>query len=157
MLFLINLKCIGGSMIFKSLLFSLLIGLPSVSVQSGIPTDSSAIATVLFRQQKAWNEGDIRGYMDGYWKSDSLRFVWKSGITTGWGKTLHNYEKSYPDKTAMGILNFEIVSLDLMNSTGAFMLGKWHLTRVAGDLSGYFTLLWRKIDGAWVIVLDHSS
>jgi ketosteroid isomerase-like protein len=37
------------------------------------------------------------------------------------------------------------------------VIGKWHLKREAGDLSGHFTLLWKKIKGQWLIVADHSS
>jgi hypothetical protein len=35
--------------------------------------------------------------------------------------------------------------------------GKWFLKRSIGDLSGHFTLLFRKINNKWVIISDHSS
>jgi len=38
-----------------------------------------------------------------------------------------------------------------------FIVGTWALKRSAGDISGYYTLLLRKINGQWVIVVDHSS
>ena len=37
------------------------------------------------------------------------------------------------------------------------LVGKWHLKRKEDDLGGHFTLLWKKIDGEWKIVVDHSS
>ena len=59
----------------------------------------------LHSQQKAWNEGNIDGFMSSYWNNDSLKFIGSKGITYGWQKTLDNYKKSYPNKEAMGKLN----------------------------------------------------
>ena len=50
------------------------------------------IRTLLQKQTEAWNRGDVEGFMEGYWKSDSLMFIGKSGITYGWQKTLDNYK-----------------------------------------------------------------
>jgi hypothetical protein len=116
-----------------------------------------SIRVVLSEQEKAWNIGDIEAYMQGYQKSDSLKFIGKNGIQFGWQKTLDNYHKSYPDKAAMGILRFDIVKIDVLSVSSAFVIGKWALTREKGNISGYFTLLFKLIDGKWVIVCDHSS
>lgn len=115
------------------------------------------IQQLLSKQQKAWNEGKIEAYMQGYWNSDSLTFVGKRGVTKGWKNTLENYKKSYPDKTAMGKLDMQILSLKLLTKDMAFVVGKWDLTRSAGNVGGHFTLLMRKLNGKWVIVADHSS
>ena len=95
--------------------------------------------------------------MEGYWKSDSLKFIGSKGLNYGWQKTLENYKRSYPDPAAMGRLTFSDVTVELISEDAAFVIGKWHLKRKAGDLSGYYTLLWKKIKGEWVIVADHSS
>ncbi|MCP4271173.1 MAG: DUF4440 domain-containing protein, partial [Gammaproteobacteria bacterium] len=39
----------------------------------------------------------------------------------------------------------------------AFVLGKWQLSRVQDTLKGFYTLYWKKIDGQWKIIIDHSS
>lgn len=119
--------------------------------------DEAAVVKVLAAQQAAWNKGDIDGFMQGYWQSDSLMFIGKSGITYGWQKTLENYQKSYPDTTAMGKLDFEFVETKRLSAIYYFVTGKWHLARSIGDIGGHFTLLFRKIKGKWVIVKDHSS
>lgn len=95
--------------------------------------------------------------MQGYWKSDSLKFIGKSGITYGWRATLENYKKSYPDTAAMGKLKFDLLEVKRLSVMYFFVIGKWHLARTDGDLKGYFTLLFKKIKGTWVIVADHSS
>lgn len=115
------------------------------------------IQTLLSNQQKAWNEFNLEGYMQGYWKSDSLTFVGKRGVTRGWKNTFDNYKKSYPDKSAMGKLELQVLSIKLFGADVAFVVGKWDLQRTVGDVGGHFTLLMRKLKGKWVIVADHSS
>ena len=67
------------------------------------------IRAELSRQQTCWNEGDIECFMLGYWNSEELRFLGRSGLSKGWQKTLENYVKSYPDRTAMGRLEFDVL------------------------------------------------
>lgn len=121
--------------------------------------DTALVREVLNLQQQAWNKGDIEGYMQGYWKSDSLAFIGKKGVTYGWKHTLENYQKSYPNKAAMGSLTFELRSIQQVSVDAVFVIGKWYLKRTEnlGDLKGHFTLLFKKVNNQWVIVADHSS
>jgi ketosteroid isomerase-like protein len=136
----------------------LLIALFTVTTTvSGQGNDQTAIYNLLSSQSQAWNQGDLEGFMAGYWKNDSLCFIGKSGVTYGWSHTLSNYKKGYPDKTAMGKLQFTILHVQLLSSQYAQVIGKWYLTRTIGDLSGHFTLLLKKMGGQWLIVSDHSS
>ncbi|MES2725481.1 MAG: nuclear transport factor 2 family protein [Bacteroidota bacterium] len=118
-----------------------------------------SISQILIKQETEWNKGHIEGFMASYWKSDSLEFVGKKGLTKGWKNTLNMYKKSYPNSAAMGMLNFEIIKIDVLTNDAAYVVGRWQLTRDKdkGNLGGYFTLLFKKIDGEWVIVSDHSS
>ncbi|RYF82913.1 MAG: nuclear transport factor 2 family protein, partial [Chitinophagaceae bacterium] len=127
--------------------------------EAGSPpeTEINAILEVLKKQETAWNNGDLNGYMQGYLNSDSLSFIGKNGITYGWQQTLDNYKKSYPDTAAMGKLTFTILQSELLGPKSAYVTGKWHLTRKAGNLQGHFSLLWKKLNGQWFIVSDHSS
>ncbi|MBS7564329.1 nuclear transport factor 2 family protein [Mucilaginibacter sp. Bleaf8] len=119
--------------------------------------DKQAILKVLETQRLAWNRGDLETFMQGYWKSDSLLFVGSDGPKYGWQTTLDNYKKSYPDKAAMGQLKFDILKVQLLDKTNAFVLGGWQLQRQSDAPGGYFTLLLRKIKGEWKVVSDHSS
>ncbi|MES2277827.1 MAG: DUF4440 domain-containing protein [Bacteroidota bacterium] len=119
--------------------------------------DKQAILKVMDTQRLAWNQGDITAFMQTYWHSDSLMFVGKNGPQYGWQKTFDNYKKSYPDKAAMGTLTFDIVKVDLLDKTNAFVLGAWHLKREKDAPGGYFTLWFKKINGVWMIVVDHTS
>ncbi len=117
---------------------------------------SSEIVDLMKKQELAWNAGDIDGFMKYYWKDDSLKFIGSKGITYGWQKTLDNYKKNYPNKEAMGILTFEIKTNEQLSKTSVFIIGSWNLKKEK-SVGGYFTLLWKKIKGEWVIVADHTS
>ena len=120
-------------------------------------SDMESIKIVLSNQEKAWNRGDIDAFMLGYLKSEELSFIRSKGVTKGWNATLANYKKGYPDKATMGILHFDIIELKTLSPQVAYMIRKYTLTREADMPSGYFNLLWRKIDGQWVICSDHTS
>lgn len=118
---------------------------------------TNAIRNVMQAQETAWNKGDLDGFMDGYLHSDSLCFIGSKGLTYGWDATLANYKQGYPDRATMGMLTFTLIRIEKLSGKSAFVIGKWHLKRDVGDLSGHFTLLWKKIKGKWLIVADHSS
>jgi ketosteroid isomerase-like protein len=115
------------------------------------------IRRLLSVQTEAWNRGDVEGFMQTYWKSDSLMFIGKKGVVRGWQQTLDNYKKGYPDTAAMGQLSFDIVEVKHLSKEYAFVVGKWMLKRSIGDVSGHYTLLLRRMKGQWKIVADHSS
>ena len=119
--------------------------------------DEKSIRLAMNEQLAAWNAGDINRFMGTYWKDDSLMFIGKSGVTYGWQKTLENYKKGYPDTAAMGKLDFTILKVRRLSSEYYFVVGKWNLVRSIGNIGGAYTLLFRRIDGRWLIVSDHSS
>ncbi len=115
------------------------------------------IKLVMKFQEASWNRGNITEFMKAYWRSDSLLFVGGKGPTYGWSQTLANYLKTYPNPEKMGQLNFEFVKIEILSQVDAFVVGKWQLKRTEDILQGYYSLLWKKIDGEWKIVADHSS
>jgi len=120
-------------------------------------TDEISIRQLLDQQTAAWNRGDIDRFMDGYWENDSLMFIGKSGVTYGWTNTLNNYKRGYPDTAAMGKLRFELLTVKRLSDEYYFVVGKWFLQRSIGNIGGHYNLLFRKINGKWVIIADHSS
>ena len=98
--------------------------------------DKEDVTKVLADQQQAWNRGDIDGFMQGYWKSDSLVFVGKDAPVYGWQKTVDRYKKGYPNKAAMGELTFDIIQVKVLDSKNAFVLGGWHLKREKDNPGG---------------------
>lgn len=136
------------------LLLWIMFACASVHGQSG---SEKAIKNALRIQTESWNRGDIDGFMQTYWKNDSLLFIGKNGVNKGWQATLNNYKKSYPDTAAMGQLAFNLVTIKRLSSKYYYVVGKWMLARTLGNLSGHFDLLFKRISGKWYIISDHSS
>lgn len=140
----------------RKFLFALIL-LCSGYITKAQTQDETEILNLLSEQTKSWNKGDLEGFMQTYWKSDSLMFIGKNGVKWGWKATLDNYKKGYPDTAAMGQLSFDIIQVKELSAEYYFVVGKWMLKRTIGDLSGHYNLLMRKLNGKWVIVADHSS
>ena len=115
------------------------------------------ILKVMTDQQTAWNNGNIDGYMQGYWKNDSLLFIGSKGPTYGWQKTLDNYKKSYPNKEKMGILEFSDVQVKILGKKHAYVFGKWKLVRTNDSPNGIYTLIFEKFKDGWKIISDHTN
>src|SRR6188768_1142379 len=123
----------------------------------GQSNDEASVRKVLSTQNEAWNRGDVVSFMKGYWENDSMMFIGKSGVTYGYKNTLANYKKNYPDTTVMGKLTFTLIQVKQLSPEYFHVTGKYYLTRTIGDASGHFTLMFRKINGKWVVISDHSS
>lgn len=119
--------------------------------------DEKDIKAVLAAQVAAWNNGDIEGFMSGYWQNDSLVFIGSKGPTYGYNATLNNYKKSYPGREKMGTLKFTLLHIRRLSPEYYHVTGKWELQRKDDNPNGYFTLLFRNINGKWRIISDHSS
>ncbi|MBS0260574.1 MAG: nuclear transport factor 2 family protein [Planctomycetes bacterium] len=116
-----------------------------------------ALEFVLNEQAQAWNNGDIDAFMQHYWKSDELSFSSGGRTTRSWETTRQNYKRRYPTKERMGNLAFGAIEVQPLGADAALVLGHWHLQRSPAPIGGNFSLVFRKIDGAWVIVHDHTS
>lgn len=119
--------------------------------------DEQAIRAILTAQESAWNKGDLRSFMKGYWENDSMLFMGKKGPTYGYTATLQNYLKGYPDTAHMGHFTSTIISVKKLSTEYYMVVGKWNLQRSVGDVGGYYSLLFRRIKKQWVIVMDHTS
>lgn len=115
------------------------------------------IKSILLRQADDWNRGDLDAFMVGYWPSDKLQFIGGNGVIYGWQNTLERYKRTYPDRSAMGQLKFDILDVQQLSKKVIMLTGKYTLTREHDTPTGHFLLVWRKIKGEWLIVADHSS
>ena len=119
--------------------------------------DKNAITAVLTAQQEAWNNYDIDTFMEGYWKSEELKFYGAGGVIKGWQGTLERYKKSYPTKAHFGNLRFVLNDISKINDGAYYVLGEYYLTRNVGDTNGVFMLVFKKIEGQWKIIADTSA
>lgn len=117
----------------------------------------SALRALLDTQVAAWNRGDIEAFMQGYWKSERTTFAGSGGILRGWQALLQRYRRSYPDRAAMGRLEFRELEISLLAPDSALILGRWRLEREKDSPGGVFTLVARRLPEGWRIVHDHTS
>ncbi|MGW9685514.1 YybH family protein [Flagellimonas sp. 2504JD1-5] len=118
--------------------------------------DKEEIMQILYNQEEAWSNHDLEGFMQGYWKNDSLQFYGARGLTLGWDKTLSGYKERYPTEADTGTLKFTVDAVTKIDSNSYYVMGQYHLMRKAGDANGVFLIVLRKIDGEWKIVADMS-
>lgn len=136
------------------LLFVML--LPFLTSSQNIMEDKDQIIKVMRAQETAWSNHDLKGFMQGYWKSDSLKFFGSNGITLGWEQTLNNYIKGYPTPEHSGKLTFTIEDISPIEKETYWVMGRYFLKRSVGDAEGIFMIIFKKIDGEWKIVADMS-
>lgn len=123
---------------------------------SSIKKDKKTILSIMKSQEKAWSKNNIEAFMEGYWKSDSLKFFGSSGLKYGWQSTLNGYKKRYPTKDHTGTLRFKINDISQINSASYFVMGEYHLVRNIGNADGVFMIIFKKINGEWKIIADTS-
>jgi beta-aspartyl-peptidase (threonine type) len=132
---------------------------PAVA-RSDEPKDDAAkkITQVLEMQAAAWNKGDLKGFMAGYWKSPDLTFFSGKDKTRGWQATLERYEKRYQaEGKEMGKLTFSDLDIDVLGPDSAVVRGHWKVVTSKETLGGLFTLIFKKMPEGWRIVHDHTS
>lgn len=123
----------------------------------GADAIEAEVEAVLAFQQEAWNAGDIRGFMVGYARHDSLVFISGDTVRRGWQENLYAYVRSYPDRAAMGTLSFEDVRVRALAPDLALAYGVWRLDRAEDEPHGRFSLVFRRFDEGWRIIHDHTS
>ena len=129
----------------------------SVDVLKQDLNEINTIKKILSSQQECWNNGDIDGFMQGYWNSEKLVFTSLNHKPAyGWKNTLERYKNSYPTKSSMGDLRFEILNLKLISKTTATLKGKWELIRQKDHPNGLFWLDIEKFDNNWLITKDST-
>ena len=143
---------------FATLLFLLFLQSPVFANPPQAPkSDREAITAVLNAQESAWNRGDLDAFLVGYWHSPDLTFSGSNGVARGWDGVLARYKKNYPDKAAMGQLDFSELEFRFLGPDAALVLGRWHLRRENDDLGGVFSLVWQRFPEGWKIIHDHTS
>lgn len=151
---------IASSFLSFICLISILIFSQGCSTQSGSPeTNKALIQDILETQATQWNLGNIPAFMETYVKSDKLRFSSGGTVQRGWETTLQRYLTRYPNKEAMGRLEFEDLEIKALSETWAEVHGRYRLYR-DGDYenaTGLFTLLMENTPDGWKILHDHTS
>ncbi len=131
---------------------------PSSCVPTGAAAEAqkAAILRVITDMQSAWNRGDFRAYMQGF-RNPGVIFVSGGRVQNGWAGTLDHYIADYGSPDTRGTLRFYDIQIELLSSDAAQLISHYQLIRPQHPQYGINTRLMRKVNGAWVIALNHVS
>ncbi len=137
-------------------LVSLTLASPAAAAQTP-DAERSAILETIDRMEAAWNRGDFKGYMAGF-KNPDATFVSGGKFLDGWQGRLDQYVRDYggaPERR--GKLKFHDMKVDLLAPDSAMLVGRYRMERPGRTTHGINTRLFRKIDGRWLITMNHVS
>lgn len=116
------------------------------------------VRELLEAQAVAWNQGDLEGFMVGYWQSPELSFYSGKDKKHGWQETIERYRTRYQaEGREMGKLAFSELEIEMVGADLAWVRGRWEVVTSKEKLNGLFTLVCRKLPEGWRIVHDHTS
>jgi len=119
--------------------------------------EKAAILKVIADMEAAWNRGDFEGYMQGF-QNPGVVFVSKGRFQDGWQGALDHYVRDYggaPEKR--GHLHFFDIKVEMLAPDAAQLISRYQLDRPGAPQDGINTRLMRKVNGHWVIALNHVS
>ena len=119
--------------------------------------EERAIRQVIADMEVAWNRGDFRGYMAGF-KNPDVVFVSRGEFQRDWQGTLDHYIRDYGgDPARRGRLHFFDIRVEMLSPDAAQLISRYRLEGGERPQDGINTRLMRKVDGRWVIALNHVS
>lgn len=119
--------------------------------------DEKLILANFDQQVQCWNKGNIDCYCQGYVKSDQTHTISSRGFTYGYDAIVAQYKKNYP-KEKMGRLSFDQLKMEKLSGSAYMVHGKFNLAyEQSKPVSGYFTVIMKKIKGQWLMYADHTS
>ena len=119
-------------------------------------SQEQAIERVLTNQIKAWNRGDLEGFMKAYWDNENLTFSGGGDTTVGFEDTYANYRERYPEGQ-MGKITFKDLKTEMVSKESAIVTGRFDHNLQDEDVRGNFSLVLKSFDGQWKIIHDHTS
>jgi uncharacterized protein (TIGR02246 family) len=128
-----------------------------VTIVGRAATVEEQVRAVLDKQVAAWNRGDTDAFLEGY-ASDTI-FVGEK-MTRGVEDLKRRYQEHYPTRASMGKLSFYDLEIHTIDKDGAYVIGRWQLERDkegGGNVSGVYSLVFRRTAIGWKIVLDHPN
>ncbi len=117
------------------------------------------VVKVVVAQEKAWNAGDIAGFVKAYKDSPDTILIGKQ-VSRGFQQILDDYQHNFTTRASMGDLTYSELQVTALSDTYAICTGKYHVDRArkdGGSAEGLFSLVLEKTGQGWKIVLDHTT
>ncbi len=130
-----------------------------ISCARSIPDEHSiqdTLNSIIKRQQTAWNNHDIEGFMAHYWQSEDMTFQSGDQRLYGWETLLNRYKTNYTGEK-MGTLTFSDIKIKVLSADSAYAIGRWMVKQEDTASNGVFTIIFKRFPSGWKIIHDHSS
>jgi len=116
------------------------------------------VRALLDAQVKAWNTGDLDGFVSAYWNDDRVTFFSGGDVSKGFKPLRDRYFQRYKaEGKEMGRLAFENLEIDSVTPDFAVARGRYRLKMKTSESTGLFTLWVKKTPEGWHITHDHTS
>src|SRR5215469_13937711 len=141
--------------------FAMMIVLSGSQVAAAAGSDADAeeaIRSVLDKQVRAWNRGDVKDFMSGYWNSPDLIYVGNTKVTRGWQTLLDRFEElSKSSGGQIGTLELPETQISVLSPDSALVWGTYRVLQPGQDRKGLYTLVLRRVQEGWRTVYDRTS
>lgn len=118
----------------------------------------SVIRSALDSSAAGWNRGEIGDFLASYRRSDSTTYIGSGGLRSGFTQLRQRYEPVFSGEARRDSLRFSDVRVRGLGEGRALSIGRYTLVRddsITG--TGWFSLVWERMQDRWWIVHDHSS
>lgn len=126
--------------------------------RQSVETAKAEIVSMMDSSARAWNRGDLDGFITSYDQAPTTTFVTPTRVIHGVQSIRALYAPHFAPGGVRDSLSFEQVEVDLLAPDVANVIAYYRLSR--GDSTtarGPTSLVMRRRAGAWRIVHDHSS
>jgi uncharacterized protein (TIGR02246 family) len=126
--------------------------------QAGGGDDARQIEAVLQESARAWNRGDLDGFLLPYLDSPQTTYIARD-VVRGVPAIRESYATSwFRGGTPAGQLGYDRIETRMLGRDYALAVGHWTVTRASQPpLGGIFSLTFMRTPQGWRIIHDHSS
>jgi hypothetical protein len=115
------------------------------------------VRDIVREESRCWNEHNLNGYMDLFWRSPSLVATIDGEQLTGWDRLMAAYRNGYTDPNKMGSVSLERITTQQLDSELFRAMSWFTLHQQTGDHPFVDSIILRRFPDGWKIVSAHSS
>jgi uncharacterized protein (TIGR02246 family) len=123
------------------------------------PVDQAPeLQALLHQSARAWNAGDLDGFLITYAQDSATTFLTTRGLTHGYAAIRDRYASRFEPGAQRDSLRFTDIELRMLGRDHVLNTARYVLTR--GDsvtAEGPFTVIWERRPEGWRMIHDHSS
>jgi hypothetical protein len=120
-------------------------------------SEEDEIRDIIREESRCWNEHDLNGYMNLFWRSPSLVAMIDGKQLMGWDKLMSAYRDGYTDSSKMGFVALERIATQRLESDLFLALSWFTIHQETGDHPAADSIILRRFPEGWKIVSVHSD